>query len=123
VTPTKKIFQGDQVVTMWRLIDKNSDGSSGRARQLFPTWARHAEMSIVLAPTSVEDERTCSGLNYIKNHQRSRLGSGNSHDHLVWAMRVFISRLFTLDTFPYAAVINERREKRRAILLVLQCGH
>jgi hypothetical protein len=103
------------VTTMWRLIDKKSDGSSGRAHQLFPTWARLAEMSIVLAPTSVEDERTFSGLNYIKNDQRSRLGSGNSHDHLVWAMRMLISRLFTLDTFPYAAVIKEWREKRRVI--------
>ncbi|KAG1665435.1 hypothetical protein FOA52_005777 [Chlamydomonas sp. UWO 241] len=72
-------------------------------------------MSIVLAPTSVEDEHTFSGLNYIKNDQRSRLGSGNSHDHLVWAMRMFISTLFTLDTFPYAAVIKEWREKRRVI--------
>ncbi|KAG1666045.1 hypothetical protein FOA52_006919 [Chlamydomonas sp. UWO 241] len=102
------------VTTMWRLIDKKSDGSSGRAHQLFPTWARLAEMSIVLAPTSVEDERKFSGLNYIKN-ECSRLGSGNSHDHLVWAMRMFISRLFTLDTFPYAAVIKEWREKRCVI--------
>ncbi|KAG1675022.1 hypothetical protein FOA52_002679 [Chlamydomonas sp. UWO 241] len=62
-----------------------------------------------------KDEHTFSGLNYIKNDQRSRLGSGNSHDHLVWAMRMFISTLFTLDTFPYAAVIKEWREKRRVI--------
>jgi hypothetical protein len=27
-------------------------------------------------------------------------GTGDSHEHLVWAMRMFISRLFTLDTFP-----------------------
>ncbi|KAG1658206.1 hypothetical protein FOA52_008229 [Chlamydomonas sp. UWO 241] len=69
-------------------------------------------MSIVLAPTSGEDERKFSGLNDIKNHQCS---SGNSHDHLVLAMRMFISRLFILDTFPSAAVIKEWREKRRVI--------
>ncbi|KAG1653123.1 hypothetical protein FOA52_009067 [Chlamydomonas sp. UWO 241] len=63
----------------------------------------------------LDDEHTFSGLNYIKNDQRSRLGSGNSHDHLVWAMRMFISTLFTLDTFPYAAVIKEWQEKRRVI--------
>jgi hypothetical protein len=69
----------------------------------------------VLAPTSVEDARTFSALNFTKSDRRSRLGSWDSHEHLVWAMRMFISRLFTLDTFPYAAVIKEWREKRRVI--------
>jgi hypothetical protein len=99
---------------MWRLIDKNAVGGHTEGTPVVPR-GRLAEMSIMLAPTSVEDERTFSCLNYIKNHQRSRLGSGNSHDHLVWAMRLFISRLFTLDTSPYAAVIKEWREKRRVI--------
>jgi hypothetical protein len=54
-----------------------------------PVWALLAEMSIVLALTSVEDERTFSALNFIKSDRRSRLWGqprapslGDAHVHL-----------------------------------------
>jgi len=63
----------------------------------FGEWVKVAELVIVMVPGSVEDERMCSTLKYIRNPQHNRLHA----QHLTSCTRGFKSSAFSVESFPY----------------------
>ena len=64
-----------------------------------------AELALVMVPASVEDERLFSAMNFIKNDLRNSL----KNPHLTAAVRLFFSRQFTVETFPYMEALKAWR--------------
>lgn len=78
---------------MWKSFTANQQCSD-----VFPEFAKLAEIVLCMVPGSVENERTFSSLAFIKNDQRNRLET----EHLNVCLRLFSAKsTYTLETFPY----------------------
>ena len=64
-----------------------------------------AELALVMVPGSVEDERLFSAMNFMKNDLRNKL----KNPHLTAEVRLFFSRQFTVETFPYMEALKAWR--------------
>ena len=69
------------------------------------------EMSLLLVPGSVEDERIFSLMKLIKSYLRNAL----INPHLSEAVRVFASDLYSVADFPYTEAVKAwtKAKKRR----------
>ena len=73
-------------------------------------WIKVMEISLLIVPGSVEDERIFSLMKLIKSYLRNTL----VNPHLSAAVRVFASTLFSVSSFPYAeAIVNWTEQKKR----------
>ncbi|KAJ9522872.1 hypothetical protein QJQ45_023657 [Haematococcus lacustris] len=64
-------------------------------------FCKAATLLIVTVPGSVEEERSFSAMNFIKDERRNRLGANLSS-----TLRVYLDKTFTLKTFPYKEAID-----------------
>ena len=79
--------------TLWQEVSQEPASASS-----IPEFIRLAQLVMVIATGSVEDERTFSDMNFIKNDLRSRL----DEPHLNVCMRLFACYwMHTLANFPY----------------------
>ena len=65
-------------------------------------------ISIVMVGGSVEDERTFSAMNFVKDKLRNRLD-----DHLELCVRFKTQSMFGLRTFPFTKAIKLWRDERQ----------
>lgn len=82
---------GGKLTTLWKKATQNPQ----LAAEIFE-FVKLANIGIVLILGSVEDERTFSRLEYVKNLKRNRLDT-----HLDVCLRLFEQNLYTLENFPY----------------------
>ncbi|KAJ9506739.1 hypothetical protein QJQ45_006068 [Haematococcus lacustris] len=61
-----------------------------------------ATLLTVTVPGSVEEERSFSAMNFIKDERRNRLGANLSS-----TLRVYLDKTFTLKTFPHKEAIDD----------------
>ena len=66
-------------------------------------------ISLVIAVSSAEDERTFSTLKFIKNEARNRLKG----DHLNACVRLFSQDFYTVESFPYTKALEAWRKQGR----------
>ncbi|KAJ9520854.1 hypothetical protein QJQ45_014047 [Haematococcus lacustris] len=64
-------------------------------------FCKAATLLIVTVPGSVEEERSFSAMNFIKDERRNRLNANLSS-----TLRVYLDKTFTLKTFPYKEAID-----------------
>ena len=100
-------MQGDlplnPLTRLWRRIETN-----GLLRQKLSEYLKIAELAVVTVLGSVEDERTFSTLNFMKNKLRNRLST-----HLPVVVGMHAQDFFSLSDFPYDAAYEEWRSKSR----------
>jgi hypothetical protein len=83
-----------------------------------PEFIKLAEITLVLVGGSVEDERTFSIVEWVKNPQRNRLQG----DHLDACVRVHGQTWFDLKTFPYEKALESWLAKigRRGVTTIVK---
>lgn len=86
---------GMNLTLTWRKLTQGSQILS-----CLSEYAKLAKLAITLIIGSVEDERTFSRLEYIKNKKRNRLVR-----HLDLCVRAFEQKYYTLHTFPFDEAI------------------
>ncbi|KAJ9517835.1 hypothetical protein QJQ45_004118 [Haematococcus lacustris] len=64
-------------------------------------FCKAATLLIVTVPGSVEEERSFSAMNFIKDERRNSLSANLSN-----TLRVYLDKTFTLKTFPYKEAID-----------------
>ncbi|KAJ9516367.1 hypothetical protein QJQ45_011025 [Haematococcus lacustris] len=64
-------------------------------------FCKAATLLIVTVPGSVEEERSFSAMNFIKDERRNRLSANLSS-----TLHVYLDKTFTLKTFPYKEALD-----------------
>jgi hypothetical protein len=70
--------------------------SSPAYLERFSEFAKAAQLALTMVGGSVEEERTFSGMTFLKSNTRNRLDG-----HLDLAMRMFSQDFYTVENFPY----------------------
>ncbi|MCO5598189.1 hypothetical protein L7F22_052281 [Adiantum nelumboides] len=84
------------VTFLWKKLSHTSQLMS----QIFE-YAKLADLALVMIIGSVEDERTFSRLDFIKNKKRNRLDK-----HLDICVRAFEQKFYDINTFPFNEACN-----------------
>lgn len=92
-----------KVKGLWQRI-----GESPALSQQLSEFLKLAELVLVMIIGSIEDERTFSRLDYVKNKKRNRLDV-----HLDCCLRMYEQSQYDLQTFPYEEAFNEWKEKSK----------
>ncbi|KAJ9516052.1 hypothetical protein QJQ45_024482, partial [Haematococcus lacustris] len=88
----------EQTTKLWRYLDGQPITKADISE-----YIKLAELALVMTPGSVEEERMFSAMAYLKDDTRNRL----QECHLNVCARVFSSKHFELDTFPFERAISK----------------
>ncbi|KAJ9513216.1 hypothetical protein QJQ45_029520 [Haematococcus lacustris] len=94
----------EQTTKLWRYLDGQPITKADISE-----YIKLAELALVMTPGSVEEERMFSAMAYLKDDTRNRL----QECHLNVCARVFSSKHFELDTFPFERAISKCRKSIR----------
>ncbi|KAJ9519060.1 hypothetical protein QJQ45_003537 [Haematococcus lacustris] len=88
----------EQTTKLWRYLDGQPITKADISE-----YIKLAELALVMTPGSVEEQRMFSAMAYLKDDTRNRL----QECHLNVCARVFSSKHFELDTFPFERAISK----------------